>query len=273
VGRPASRPATDAMATPTLHIHKPEAADARSQSDRAYYAIRELIVTLELPPGSVVSEPDLMERLGLGRTPVREALRDLARERLVEVYPRRGIFVSGVDVGDIAGLSEVRVVLEGRAARLAAERRNEADRVATDELLGELEYVAQHGGARRDREAGAFRDLPRRRRGSPRAGSAPGDPALAEKTNERGLIELDQRIHRHVYRCTHNPFLEATLEEYYVLTLRIWFLALDKVERLDDAIREHRQILEAIRDRDAERAEAVMRAHVTGFERAMRAVL
>ena len=58
-----------------------------------------------------------------------------------------------------------------------------------------------------------------------------------------------------------------------MLTLRIWFLALDRVERLDDAIREHREILEAIRDRDADRAEAVMRAHVAGFERAIRAVL
>jgi DNA-binding GntR family transcriptional regulator len=96
---------------------------------------------------------------------------------------------------------------------------------------------------------------------------------MAGDHHERRLIELDQRIHRHVYHCTHNPFLEATLEEYYVLTLRIWFLALDRVERLDDAIREHRQILEAIRDRDAERAEAVMRLHVKGFERAIRAVL
>ena len=87
------------------------------------------------------------------------------------------------------------------------------------------------------------------------------------------MIELDQRIHRHVYRCTHNPFLEETLEEYYVLTLRIWFLALDRVERLDDAIREHRELLEAIRDRDPQRAEAVMRLHVSGFERAIRTVL
>jgi DNA-binding GntR family transcriptional regulator len=224
------------MSTPTLHIHQPRAADARSLSDRAYYAIRELIVTLELPPGSVVSERELMERLGLGRTPVREALRDLARERLVDVYPRRGIFVSGVDVGDIAGLSEVRLALESQAAGLAAERRNNADRIATEMLLEELERTA-------------------------------------DEHDERRLIELDQRIHRHVYHCTHNPFLEATLEEYYVLTLRIWFLALDRVERLDDAIREHRELLEAIRDRDAERAEAVMRLHVTGFERAIRAVL
>ncbi len=224
------------MNTPTLHINQPRAPDEQSLSDRAYYAIRELIVTLELAPGSVVSERELMERLGVGRTPVREALRDLAREQLVEVFPRRGIFVSGVEVGDIAGLSEVRLVLETKAARLAAERRNDAERAETLRLLEEL------------------------------AGSSGVD-------DERALIDLDQRIHRHVYRCTHNPFLEATLEEYYVLTLRIWFIALDRVERLDAAIHEHHGILEAIRDRDPDRAEKVMRAHVVGFEQAMRAVL
>jgi DNA-binding GntR family transcriptional regulator len=167
---------------------------------------------------------------------VREALRDLAREQLVEVFPRRGIFVSGVEVGDIAGLSEVRLVLESKAARLAAERRNEEDRVLTEALLDELSQTA--GGL-----------------------------------DERGLIDLDQRIHRHVYRCTHNPFLEATLEEYYVLTLRIWFLALDRVERLDDAVHEHHAILAAVRNADADRAEEAMRSHVAGFERAMRSVL
>ena len=97
-----------------------------------------MIVTLELAPGAVVSERELMDRLGLGRTPVREALRDLARERLVEVYPRRGIFVSSIDVGDIAGLSEVRVVLEALAARLAATRATAVDRQAIDGLLEEL---------------------------------------------------------------------------------------------------------------------------------------
>jgi len=76
-----------------------------------------------------------------------------------------------------------------------------------------------------------------------------------------------------VYRCAHNPFLEATLNEYYMLTLRIWFLVLDRVVRLGDAIQEHRDLLEAIRDRDPERAEDVMRRHVEGFEQAIRRVL
>ncbi len=224
------------MSTPTLSIHQPEAADARSLSDQAYFRIRELIVTLDLPPGALVSERELQERLSLGRTPVREALRALARERLVEVYPRRGMFVSRVDVRDLAGLSEVRVVLESRAARLAAERATEADRAEIAALLDELEQAAGEHGDRR-------------------------------------LIDLDQRIHRHVYRCTHNPFLEATLNEYYVLTLRIWFLALDRVVRLEDAVREHRALLEAIYGGDAVGAEEAMRRHVLGFEQAIRQVL
>jgi DNA-binding GntR family transcriptional regulator len=224
------------MSTPSLAIHQPEAADATSLADQAYYRIRELIVTLELPPGSLVSERALMERLGVGRTPVREALRALARERLVDVYPRRGMFVSGVDVRDLAGLSEVRMTLEPRAARLAAERATSGDRARIGELLDELDRA--HG-----------------------------------ERGERILIDLDQRIHRHIYACAHNPFLEATLNEYYVLTLRIWFLALDRVTRLEDAIAEHRSLLQAIRDGDATRAEEAMRVHVQGFEDAMRRVL
>jgi DNA-binding GntR family transcriptional regulator len=223
------------MTTPALAIHQPEAADARSLAEQAYYRIRELIVTLELPPGSLVSERELMGQLGLGRTPVREALRTLARERLVDVYPRRGMFVSPVDVGDLAGLSEVRVTLEGRAAWLAAERATGVELADTDALLAELDRSAAQ--------------------------------------DERSLIDLDQRLHRHVYRCAHNPFLEATLNEYYMLTLRIWFLVLDRVVWLGDAIQEHRDLLEAIRDRDPERAEDVMRRHVEGFEQAIRRVL
>lgn len=223
------------MTTPTLSIHQPEAADARSLADQAYYRIRELIVTLELPPGSLVNERELMEQLGLGRTPVREALRTLARERLVLVYPRRGMFISPVDVGDLAGLSEVRTTLESHAARLAAERATDAERTETDALLAELDGSAAH--------------------------------------DERSLIDLDQRLHRHVYRCAHNPFLEATLNEYYMLTLRIWFLVLDRIVRLEDAIQEHRDLLEAIRTGDPDRAADVMRLHIEGFERAIRRVL
>jgi DNA-binding GntR family transcriptional regulator len=104
---------------------------AESLADRAYVAIRDLIVSLELPPGALIDERQLVETLRIGRTPVREALRRLAQEQLVEVFPRRGMFVTGVDVRDLARISEVRAVLEPEAARLAAERATEEER---DEL-------------------------------------------------------------------------------------------------------------------------------------------
>ncbi len=216
------------------HVHQPEARDARSQAEQAYYRLRELIVTLQLLPGALLNERDLMEETGLGRTPVREALRTLANERLVEVFPRRGVMVASVNAGDLAGLSELRALLEPPAARLAAERRTETDRIETDELLAEID-------------------------------AADGDG--------RDLIGLDQRIHRHVYRCMRNPFVETVLTEHYLLTLRIWFLAIDRVATLGDAVREHRDLLEAIRDGDGDAAERAMLRHVEDFERAMRAVL
>ena len=73
--------------------------------------------------------------------------------------------------------------------------------------------------------------------------------------------------------AAHNEFLEATLEQYYVLALRIWMLALDRAHELEEAVQEHRELLEAIVDGDGERAAAAMRAHVQDFEQAMRRVL
>ena len=90
--------------------------DSAPLGEQAYYAIRELIVSLELAPGAVIEERRLTERLGSGRTPVHEALRRLAQEQLVEVYPRRGMFVADVDVRDLARISEVRALLEAEGA-------------------------------------------------------------------------------------------------------------------------------------------------------------
>lgn len=202
-----------------------------SLADKAYHAIRDLIVSLELAPGAVIDERELIERLGIGRTPVREALRRLAQERLVEVYPRRGMFVTGVDVRELARLSEVRAVLEPEAARLAAERATTADRAGLAALLAELD----EGGSE--------------------------------------LMDLDERIHRAVYRAAHNHLLEGTLEQYYALALRIWAIALDRARDLEEAVEAHRVLLQAIHDGDGERAAATMRAHVENFEQAMHRVL
>jgi DNA-binding GntR family transcriptional regulator len=202
-----------------------------SLADKAYHEIRGLIVSLELAPGAVIDERELIERLEIGRTPVREALRRLAHERLVEVYPRRGMFVTGVDVRELARLSEVRELLEPEAARLAAERATDTDREQLGLLLTEL-------------DAGASE-----------------------------LMDLDERIHRAVYRAAHNDLLEATLEQYYVLALRIWSMALDRAHELEEAVEAHRALLEAIQAGDGERAAETMRAHVQDFEQAMHRVL
>ena len=202
-----------------------------SLADKAYHEIRGLIVSLELAPGALIDERELIGRLEIGRTPVREALRRLAHERLVEVYPRRGMFVTGVDVRELARLSEVRELLEPEAARLAAERATDADRDQLAALLAELDA----GGSE--------------------------------------LMDLDERIHRAVYRAAHNDLLEATLEQYYVLALRIWSIALDRAHELEEAVEAHRTLLEAIQTGDAERAADAMRAHVQDFEQAMHRVL
>lgn len=120
------------MKTPTAARKRaPVSADAalgeassESQARQAYRLIEEMIVTLELPPGSKISEVSLSKRLNIGRTPIREALQRLALEGTVRVVPRSGVFVSEIDLADQLGMLEVRRglenVLAGRAARLAS---------------------------------------------------------------------------------------------------------------------------------------------------------
>src|SRR5947207_10347231 len=112
-----------------------EAVATRSQSEEAYTRILDRIVSLEMPPGSVVNEARLREELGIGRTPIREALQRLARENFVRSIPHRGTFVTDVNITDLARITEVRIVLEAHAARLATEKLTSADRESIEELL------------------------------------------------------------------------------------------------------------------------------------------
>ena len=222
------------MATPVMALV--ESADsARSQSEAAYLRIRERIVSLDMPPGSVVNEGRLREELKIGRTPIREALQRLARENLVRSVPHRGTFVTDVNITDLARITEVRVVLEAHAARMAAERLSGADRKCFTDLL----QVLEHG------------------------------PSV----DQRELMRLDQQIHRQIYVAARNPFLESTLERYFNLSLRLWYLVLDRDVSLREALEEHMELLRAILAGDQDRAEQSMRRHVTGFEREIRKVL
>ena len=114
-------------------------------TDKAYLGLEELIVTLKLKPGAAVSETELSERLGIGRTPIREALQRLARERLVSIMPRRGIFVSEINVKTQLRLLEVRREVERLVARNAARRATAAERARFDELAHVFETSASNG--------------------------------------------------------------------------------------------------------------------------------
>jgi DNA-binding GntR family transcriptional regulator len=118
---------------------------AETLTDRAYTAIEELIVTLQLAPGAAVSEQMLAERLGIGRTPIREALQRLARERLVTILPRRGVVVSAIDVAAQLRLLEVRRELERLVARGAARRATDAERARFAELARAFERAGRTG--------------------------------------------------------------------------------------------------------------------------------
>jgi DNA-binding GntR family transcriptional regulator len=114
-------------------------------ADRAYHELRDRIVTLRLPPGTVLREDALMRDLDVGRTPLREAVKRLALENLVAVQPRRGTFVSPVEASDIVHITEVRAELEGYAAELAALRMDAETRVVAEALLDEVDHLSQTG--------------------------------------------------------------------------------------------------------------------------------
>ena len=199
-------------------------------AERAYRELRERIVTLDLSPGTTLREDELMSELGIGRTPLREAVKRLALENLVAVQPRRGTYVTEVHAADIVHITEVRAELEGYAAELAARRMDAAARTAAEALLEEIET----GG-----------------RG----------------TDQQALMHLDQRIHAFTWESCGNPYLQATLERYFSLSLRIWYLVLDRVPGLGHAVHDQVELLRALTDGDGGRARSIMREHVLAFQR------
>jgi DNA-binding GntR family transcriptional regulator len=213
----------------------PEAA-GELLADRAYAELRDRIVTLAIAPGAPINEDALGRDLEMGRTPVREAIKRLALERLVTVFPRRGTFASEINITDLAAISDVRVQLEGHAARRAAERLTPLQRDELDALIAAID-----------------------------AGERSGDPDT--------LMRLDARVHRFVYECAGNAYLQETLERYLNLSLRIWYLVLNRLPHLFDRVHEHRELLLAIRAGDAQRAAGIAGEHVATFESEIRGVL
>jgi len=205
-------------------------------ADRAYEVLRDRLVTLRIPPGSPIDEDAIGRELKMGRTPVREAIKRLSLENLVTVFPRRGTFASEINITDLAHISDVRAQLEGHAAYRAAERITDAQRSQLAGLLVELDV----------------------RKG-------------AEELEM--LMELDATVHRFIYRCAGNPFLEETLGRYLNLSLRIWYLVIDRLPHLFARVHEHEEVLHAIESGQAERARDILAGHIATFEQEIRSVL
>jgi DNA-binding GntR family transcriptional regulator len=208
----------------------PDAAATRLVAERAYVELRDRIVTLQLPPETVLREDELMGEMGIGRTPLREAVKRLALENLVAVQPRRGTFVTAVEAADIQNITEVRAELEGYAAELAALRLDPETRGRAETLLHEVEELKESG-----------------------------DP--------HSLMLFDERIHRFTWEAASNRYLAQTLERYFTHSLRIWYLVLDRVPTLGHAVHDQTQLIEAILDRNADHARTIMREHVLAFQR------
>jgi len=208
-----------------------------SLADTAYEALRDQLLSLQIPPGEPINDEVLAKSLGMGRTPVREALKRLELDRLVVSYPKRGTFATRVEITDLAYVSEIRMQLEPLAAARAA-------RVATPSMRSELAEIRE--------QVGAF-DI--------------------EHAGVTEILACDAMVHRAIYQAAGNPHLEDTLIRYNNLATRIWCLVIDRLPRLTEHVHEHLELLQAVIDGNEDRASELARHHIEGFETAVRSAL
>jgi DNA-binding GntR family transcriptional regulator len=205
--------------------------EAETQAEQAYILIREKIVRLDFAPGDVLREDDLRDSTGLGRTPIREALQRLQREYFVNVIPRRGMFVSGIEVEELSLLFETRAVLEPYTARLAALR-------GTPEQWDEMETTL----------------------------GQTANPTLSDEEQ----LGLDRRCHEIIWAASGNRFLWDTLDMLYAQSDRLWHLYLTDVADMQHAVDEHQAILSALRAQDGDGVATLVEQHVRGFDTQIR---
>jgi DNA-binding GntR family transcriptional regulator len=198
-----------------------------TKSDLAYTRVRGLILSGELAPGAVLPQAALAQQIGISTTPLREALRRLKQEGLVELDAHRDARVRPLDATEARDLLELRRSLDPLAASLAAQRRTDTD---LDELRGALDGLE----------------------------ALSTSPSLAQ-------LESHHRFHAAIHRASHNALLVQTLDGLWVKTDRYRRHGLE-TGRSDDELEaratEHRQLFEAVRDGDADAAADLMRRHV-----------
>lgn len=188
-------------------------------TEKAYQQLEELITTLALPPGMVLGEQNLVQRLGIGRTPIREALQRLARDGLVVVMPRRGILVSEINVRTQLRLLETRRVLERLIARLAAERATQEERTVF-------------------------------------AGLAQAMRSVAAASDDLAFMRLDHQFNELVAAASRNEFAVRALANMAGLSRRFWYQHYKQAADLPLSATLHADVCEAVAKRDVEAAGA-----------------
>ena len=199
--------------------------DHSSLSARVFHAIREDILNGKYQANEELKEKSIGEDLGVCRTPVREALRQLELEGLVRIIPNKGAFVEGITLKDVKDIYEIRALLEGLCARWAAEN-------ITQEQIEELD------------ENVFLSDF------------------HFSKENWDQMVELDNRFHELVYEACGSKELTHVLRDYHHYLQRIRKITLEQKTRARASMDEHRRIAEALKARDAKAAEEYAREHI-----------
>lgn len=196
-------------------------------TQRAYDRIREMIISLVLEPGALVDEHALADQLNFGVTPIREALKLLAHDNLIEVSKHQGIYVSRISTEDLKLLSEVRVLLEGATARMAAQRAKEDEILVMEALIDEQKGIPEE--------------------------------------DKRAWFEIDHKLHQAIAAAAHNRYLGESLEYYFGLSQRLWYLVLPKLKYLSRSVEEHADLVKSIKERNPDKAGEIMVSHVRSF--------
>jgi DNA-binding GntR family transcriptional regulator len=198
-----------------------------TKSDLAYTRLRRLILSGDLAPGAVLPQAALASTIGISTTPLREALRRLKQEGLVDLDAHRDARVRPLDAAEARDLLELRGSLDPLAASLAAQRRTEADLAEARDALDGLEVLSER-------------------------------PSAAQ-------LESHHRFHAAIHRASHNALLVEILDGLWVKTDRYRRHGLEagrSDEEREARATEHRQLVEAVRDGDAATAAELMRRHV-----------
>lgn len=204
---------------------KQEVTDKYSLRGRVFHKLREDILNGKYKENEELKEVAIGEELGVSRTPVREAFRQLELEGLIQIVPNKGAYVTGINAKDVKDIYMIRSSLEGMCARLATEN-------ITPEQLEELEenvYLASFH---------------------------------ASKGHMEQMAELDNRFHHILYAACDSKMLENLLQDFHQYVIRIRRKTLSTKERGIASNEEHRQIMEAIKAGDGAEAEQLATQHM-----------